>query len=947
MAPLKEKIRKLVKCANLYRTGGYRHYVTGEMEMHFGVTEAPLFLQRAVMQTAFAWRMSEAAEGKYDELVSRVADNLIAAYENEGAISKAKAKEAEEMLLPLADAAKKYKVHMVAHAHIDMNWQWPYHETVAVTLETFRTVLKLMEEFPEFCFSQSQASVYKIVEEYESEMLDAIRRRVHEGRWEVSASTWVEADKNMPSSESMARHLLYTKNYLSKLLDISIDSMNLDYEPDTFGHSANVPEILNKSGVKYYYYCRGHEPTGAHIWRSKSGAQVLAYQEPTWYLGDVNPGFAMYVPKLCRDTGIMDSIKVYGVGDHGGGPTRQDLTYIEEMKTWPVFPTLVYSTYRAYFTELEKSAHILPVVDEELNCVFTGCYTTQSRIKYANRMGEAMLGEAEALSAAAKAVAGRNYRAKAFENGWTNILFSQFHDILTGSGVRDTREYAMAKFSETMAYAGTEYAAAMRAIVENIDTSFIEEKGADAFTRAEGAGVGYDSMRYRPPVAERCASLTRIFHIFNPTPFEKKGPCEVVVWDYPGEINNAAMRTLCGKPLTWQMISHGREGYMLHTYHKLLVDVTVPAWGWTSVILEDDENAPYPLKYPGDPRKHGPVEFILENEYLRAEFDTVTGMLVSLVDKTNGQEMLSAPCGFFDILEDSSKGMTSWYVGRYLRREPIAKDVYIDYCLNGELRSALRVKTKFATASTLEYTVSLDKGAKALTYDVKCDWHELGTKKGGMAQLAFAAPFRYPSAHTRYDIPAGIIDRPPMELDVPTNGLSCALNSAGGKALVLTSNAKYGFRTFDQTLQATLIRAGFDPDPDPEKGLHEFTVSLGVSDDVSGKALAEFSSACNRPAGFITARPHKGTLSGRDSFIGLSGDNAYIHSIKQAEDGNGMILRVVCFENAEFTIRALAKIKKAYASDVMENKLSALTVSDGNLTASGKAGELITLLLEM
>ena len=947
MASLANKVLKLLKCSNMYRTGGFSHFVTGKLEMRTGSAEAPLYLQRAVMQTAFAYRMSEAGDGKFDDIVEKALDFLLKAYDEEGAVTREKAAEAEKLLMPLSEKAKEYTVHLVAHAHIDMNWQWPYHETVAVTLETFRTMLALMKDFPEFTFAQSQASTYRIVEEYEPEMLDEIRRRVKEGRWEVSASTWVEADKNMPSSESMARHLLYTKNYLSKLLHIDIDSLDLDYEPDTFGHSANVPEILNKGGVKYYYYCRGHEPTGAHVWRGKSGAEVLAYQEPTWYLGDANPSFALYAPKLCKEMHMMDFLKVYGVGDHGGGPTRQDLTYIEEMRTWPVFPKLIYSTYKAFFKKLEKVKDMLPVVDDELNCIFTGCYTTQSRIKGANRTGEAMLSEAEALAVAADMLAGRKAKAETLKEGWTNILFSQFHDILTGSGVRDTREYAMAKFSETMASAGTEYACAMRKIAENIDTSFVEEKGAPAFSRAEGAGVGYDSMRFRPPVAERCASLTRIFHIFNPTPFAKRVPTEIVVWDYPGDINNACMRTLSGTPVAMEVLSSGREGYMLHTFQKLLVDVNIDAWGWETVVLDENENAPLPLLFPPDPRKHVPDEFVLENEYLKAEFDSVSGMLKSLIDKETGCEMLSAPAGFYDILEDAAKGMTSWVVGRYLRFAPIDKDVYIRKNRKGSLRDEISVKTHFGTDSSLEYTVTLDKGARALTYDVKCNWRELGSMKNGMAQLAFRAPFAYESAKTRYDIPAFVIDRSQMELDVPANSYACALNDAGGKSLALTSNAKYGFRTHNNQLHLTLVRAGTDPDPDPEKGLHEFTVSLGTVQNTDGKALAAFSSACNRPAGFITARPHDGVLAGHGSFISLSSDNAHLVNLKKAENGNGFIARIICYEDAEFTIKPHSSAKAARFSDILENLLNEAAIKDGMILASGKKGEVVTIWFEV
>ena len=928
MKTLRDKLMRLLAVTGLGQANGYQHYVTGVSEQRYRIPGAPLYVQRAVMQTNFAYRMSEARGGAFDDTVERAADALLSAIEKNGAIGREHAEAAEAILLPLSAEAKRYTVHMIAHAHIDMNWMWPYHETVAVTLETFRTVLKLMDEFPGFTYAQSQASTYEIVERFEPEMLEEIRKRVHEGRWEVSASTWVEADKNMPSSESMARHLLYTKRYLSKLLDIDPETLDLDFEPDTFGHGANVPEILQSGGVKYYYYCRGRAGGGAHIWRAPSGAEVLAYQEPTWYLGDVNPNFALYVPGFCRDTGVMDAIKVYGVGDHGGGPTRQDLTYIEEMRLWPVFPRLEYSTYRAFFAALEKVRDTLPVAAEELNCVFTGCYTTQTRIKLANRTGEAMLGEAEALSAAAKTLAGGGYRAAAFEAGWRRVLFSQFHDILTGSGVRDTREYAMGSFSETMAYAGTEYAAAMRALAGAIDTSRVSEIGSDALTRAEGAGVGFDCMRFRPPVCERGSTLTRVFHLFNAVDAAREVPSEITMWDYPGDLKTLSARTLDGKPVPVQLVSAGNEGYMGHEYARLLLDAPVPAFGWQTVVLEPDRDTPFDLPFPRDPRRHAAPQYVLENEFLRAEFSPTTAMLVSLVDKANGREMLSSPAGFFDILEEEN-GMSSWAVTRYLRRRPIDSGVRMEVVTDGGLRKAIRMRATFAGASSLEYTVSLDKGARCLTYQVQCDWRERGSWQDGIPQLAFAAPFAYASDATRYDNAAGFVDRPPQYLDVPALTYACALNRADGGSLFMTSNAKYGLRTFDGILQMTLVRGAFNPDYDPETGRSEFALSLGVAGDVSPAHLKRMTAIANRPAGFITARPHKGTLAG-EAALAAGLDDAVITAVKLAEDGKGLVVRAENCARAD-SVRLLVKlpVKAAYASDALEKKGAPLQARDG------------------
>ena len=197
--------------------------------------------------------------------------------------------------------AKQYTLICVGHAHIDMDWQWSYEETVATTIDTFQTMLNLMREFPDFIFLQSQASVYEMIEKYAPDMLDEIRHNVAEGRWEVIAGTWVEHDKNMSGTEAMVRQLLYTRRYLSKLLNIDPLSLDIDFEPDTFGHSAHVPEILSRGGVKYYYHCRGDEYKRLFRWRAPSGAEVLACCEPNWYLGAIEYDMASFVPSFCRE----------------------------------------------------------------------------------------------------------------------------------------------------------------------------------------------------------------------------------------------------------------------------------------------------------------------------------------------------------------------------------------------------------------------------------------------------------------------------------------------------------------------------------------------------------------------------------------------------------------------------------------------------------------------
>ena len=260
------------------------------------VKDQGYWADRIISQLEYANESERLYNFGFNEIIDKAIESVYTANKSEGAITKKTVLKTEKDLMPLSEYMKRFTLFCVAHAHIDMNWMWRYDETVSITLDTFRTMLDLMDEYPKFTFSQSQASVYRIVEENDPEMLKQIKKKVKEGRWEVAASTWVEADKNMPSGESKAKHILYTKKYLSKLLDIPYESFDLDYEPDTFGHSLNDPEVLNQAGIRYYYHARALNKIAAYRWQAPSGAEVLVYNDPTHYNGKITTAPVLLVP---------------------------------------------------------------------------------------------------------------------------------------------------------------------------------------------------------------------------------------------------------------------------------------------------------------------------------------------------------------------------------------------------------------------------------------------------------------------------------------------------------------------------------------------------------------------------------------------------------------------------------------------------------------------------
>ena len=914
--------------------------------------------RRITSQLAYAVNLSGCLEGRHDGIIGKTVDFLWDGMEREGSITRGMVQQAEGLLSEVVPDAKSFSVICAAHAHIDMNWMWRWDETVAVTLDTFRTMLDLMDEYPDFTFSQSQASVYRIVEEYNPGMLDEIKRRIKEGRWEVTASTWVETDKNMPSGESLARHILYTRRTLSRMLDIDPGSLNIDFEPDTFGHSQNVPEILVRGGIRYYYHCRGYESHNLYLWKAPSRSSVIVYREPLWYNAAIDPSLALYVPEFCTRHGMNTMLKVYGVGDHGGGPTRRDIERILDMAQWPVFPQIRFGTFGEYFRLAEACTDRLPVVNGELNFVFTGCYTSQSRIKAGNSILEGKLFEAEAFASAAALLGGFSYRGDRFAGAWEKVLFNQFHDILPGSGTVDTREYAMGLYQEASAAANTEESLALRHIASRINTEDLASDEDIGETASEGAGAGFGIENFQLPQAERGRGLTRIFHLFNPSLNQRRENVELTIWDWEGNIDRMAFYDANGTVIPHQVLNGNSTHYWGHQYIKVLVKADVPALGYTTVVLKERMPSRIPLPLPLDPRVEHIDSYTLENKYLKAVFDPKTAEITSLIDKGTGQDLVrpGSKTGIFRfIMEDESRGMTAWVVGRHMQVDSIHGRVKYLWLNNasGLLRQSLCYEAGFG-GSRLKVVVSLDDMASALRFDVECDFREFGGGGKGIPQLNFHMPVGYECRAYKYDVPSGTIEREGYDMDVPAYSWALAVpKDPGRKPLTIVAPGKHGFRGCSDSLSLTLIRGSFDPDPYPEIGYHAFSFSVGLPNITSNRELIEAAYAFCHPIRAISARPSGGELLKSGSFMRLEEGSIAVQAVKMPEGGGGSRLIIRAYETEGRRTKAVFRfsrsIKKAVFADINENPiktdLSLLAVGDA-LQVSVEPFNLVTLLID-
>ncbi|SCH15954.1 Mannosylglycerate hydrolase [uncultured Ruminococcus sp.] len=859
------------------------------------------YRDRIIGEMKFAYLLSKELDGKYHELIRQAEQTIITMCGKTGLITPEAVSAAEEILLPIQSEAKSYQIICAAHAHIDMNWQWGWDETVNVVLDTLRTMLDIMEEYPDYKFSQSQASVYKIVEDYDPEMLEEIKQRVKEGRWEVTAATWVECDKNMPSGESLARQMLYAKEYLTSLFDLPEDYLSMDFEPDTFGHSVYVPEMLQEAGIKYYYHCRGKgDGEQLYRWVGKTGAEVLVNRETNFYFTNVDEMIAQHAFDLSKKSGIKTTLRVYGVGDHGGGPTRRDIERLRDMASWPIFPTVKMGTYREFFEIIEQEKDKLPVVTGELNFIFDGCFTSQSENKEGNRTSENELYSAELFNTVLSLDDVR-YPAKDFRTAWQHVLLNQFHDIITGSGVADTRHYALGLYQEVRAVTSSKRKLALQKIAAKIDTSAITTEAIGDMddvtsTRSYGSGVGSGQV-------ERGTGKTRIFHFFNPAAKEREEVVEILLWEWYGDHNRLQAKDAEGNVVPCQLVDQGFNTYWWHKYQRLLVKVKVPACGYATYVISEAEIDDLPISYWWERRKQKREEFVLENDLIRVTLNPQSAAIDSVIDKQTGRELAdqTRQGGVFQyILEANHKEvndwrseMSAWFTGRYKQVEVINKNMEMSVS-KGILRNSVTYHAAFAD-SKLDVTVSLDDHERFLRYQVTCDWHEYGTEETGVPLLSFYLPMAYPCDTYRFDVPFGVIDRGENGVDVAANSFAAGLNPNGEDTTMVLTRSKYGFRCDDNAIMLPLLRCGFDPDPYPENGIYRFDFAVGfLNGIVSGGDLISLSQCYNLPMTVVSDRSHEGQLPMRYSFVSVAEGNGIVSGVKQPEqDGDhAMIARI-------------------------------------------------------
>jgi len=407
--------------------------------------------------------------------------------------------------------------HMTGNSHIDAAWLWPWTETVDVVKRTFGTALQLMYEYPRYTYTQSAAAYNDWLAEKYPDMNAEIKQRIQEGRWEIVGGMWVEPDLNMPDGESLVRQLLVGKRWYKQAYGVDV---RVGWNPDSFGYNWQLPQIYKKSGVDYFVTQKmvwndtNQLPFKLFWWESPDGSKVLAYFPHGYDNDKMDPVrlSADLADARKKSPGMPEIMDLYGVGDHGGGPTRAvldegfhwapDSNSVDKNSTATVTPKMAFGTALPFFTAVEKQiapdsptwdyASIakgytppaavagkiaIPTWKSEMYFEYhRGIYTTQAQHKRNMREGEEEVLNAEKWSSLAW-LDGKAYPGAELTEDWKKVLFNQFHDLAAGSGIgviyKDAqRDYDVVRWSTNEISAG-----ALQAVVERVNTESKNQSG--------------------------------------------------------------------------------------------------------------------------------------------------------------------------------------------------------------------------------------------------------------------------------------------------------------------------------------------------------------------------------------------------------------------------------------------------------------------------------------
>jgi alpha-mannosidase len=815
-----------------------------------------------------------------------------------------------ELGLDAAGAPMDVDIIAIGHAHIDVAWLWTLGQTRRKAGRTFSNVLRMMEQFPDYHFSQSQPQLYKYTEETYPEIFEEIKKRVKEGRWEAMGGTWIEPDCNATGAESLARQFLLGRNYFRKHFG-DVDTPVL-WLPDTFGYSWALPQLIKQAGMKYFITHKmswnqyNQMPFQLLWWQGIDGTKVLTHFLTTPEGSELLPFSTTYNGNVSAEQILgtwhnfrqkhahNELITAYGYGDGGGGPTREMLENIQTFSKLAGAPRVRGGTIREFMDRVESQvSESLPVWNGEFYLeLHRGTLTSQARNKWNNRKSEFLLHDAEFVAAFAALLSeDYQYPHEAFNAAWELVCLNQFHDILPGSSITLVYEDSARDYQ------------AVRLLAEK--------------ERDEALNL----------IAKTLPADTAVM-VVNPTSFGG---------DRLGLLNERLDGALLDKRNgDAVLVQNVEEGSLVNL--SGLEAFSVLALSKTASAPELDS---LQIKESGD-------TLIFENPLLAVQFAR-NGDIVSIYDKEAERDVLAEGKVGNQLLalEDRPLAWDAWDVDIFYddRVEKIEGVQSFELIEKGPLRACLLVKRLYQS-SCIDQKIYFYHNSKRIDFDTYIDWHEHHT----LLKVAFAVDILSPRA--TFDIQWGNVERNTHRNTswdwgrFETAAQKWADLSEGSYGVALLNDSKYGYDVLDNVMRLSLLKSPTMPDPDADQGEHLMRYSLlpHTGDWRNGVAPAAYD--LNDPLILRRVSSTKGTNASQE-LISLSAANVIIETIKQAEDSNGIIVRL--YENERkrgpVTIKAGFNLKAAYYCNLLEENESSLSVKDNSITLNMRPYQIATLRL--
>lgn len=792
----------------------------------------------------------------------------------------------------------------IGHTHIDVAWWWTVAQTREKVARSFATVLKLMDEYPDYKFMSSQPQLYTFLKERYPELYAKIKERIKEGRWEPEGGMWLEADCNLTSGESLVRQFLHGKRFFKD--EFGVDNRVL-WLPDVFGYSAALPQIMKKSGIDYFMTTKlswnqfNKVPCDTLNWRGIDGSEVFTHFISTLGVGQKTSNFFTTYNGMLHPDAIMggweryqnkeinnDILIAFGYGDGGGGPTRAMLETSTRMdKGVKGIPKVRQAFSLKYFEELEarvKDSRRLPTWVGELYFEYhRGTYTSMARNKRSNRKSELMLMDLELLSVMAQGC-GVDYPAEQLNSMWKTVLLNQFHDILPGSSIQEVYEVTRKEYAE----------------IKQLGTSLIDER---MFALAGAAAT--------PTVT-----------VFNTTGFERSDVVNL------GKVD-ASVQSLTDGEGKLHPIQHTPEGALIYL-------TALPSKGYAGYALSAEamEQKPFDISECG-----------INTPFYSVLFDH-SGMMISLFDKENAREVLQwgEHANLMRVYEDKPIYFDNWDIDIFHTEKfwDVDNVLSMEWTDTGTVRATLKVTRKFSD-SLICQSIHFYADSRRIDFETYVDWHE------HQHLLKVHFPVDIHTDEATFDIQFGNVTRKThnnTSWDM-ARFESCAHKwmdvSEGGYGVSLLNDCKYGHSIHDGNIALTLIKSGIEPNPTTDQEEHFFTYSLYPHAGTWREGnTAQEAYKLNQPA--LTVQGGKAGKTA--SFAAISADYVMFETVKLAENGDGIILRLYEYKNCRGTVTAAlcSQIASIVECDLMENPLEDVQVAcyDNAFTFSIKPYEIKT-----